>query len=428
MRTDSLAASALVLVAATAGDVAAAPTRKVEITTEPAGATVYLASKENGPACAATPCTIDAPIGDTPLIIELANHVSLVENLAVPKRDRKPLKVSFQLAAAVGTIKVDGPKGAKITIGDEDHGTAPTEIEVPAGQYIVVLTMRGKPIEQLPVDVEAGGEVAVVGSARDIGGSTPSDHEPTGGDAVTAKAHPTARPAIVTAWLAVDVGFRDFTYDNAQTTMTLSDEREPGVVLVGPAFELWLGNLFKVRSLRGLSLLGRLQFGVNKLTVTGGELMAPATTFWQSFEVSAKHRWLIGSSAAIEVGAGFVRDRFQFNGDVDDVRLLPDADYKSIRIGARAALRLGAWEPYVAAENRIVLSGGAIESRFDTAGTSGLRGALGLAARLGKVHARLEGALTRYRWTFGFETDDEFRADGGVDSIKLVALAIGYSY
>lgn len=406
---------------ALAGAAEAAPTRKVQIETEPAGATIYLSSKENGPVCPATPCSFDAPLGDTPIIIELENHVSLVENLSIPKRDRKPLKVSFKLVAAVGTIKVDGPKGAKVTIDDEDRGTAPTEIEIEAGQYIVVLSMNGKQLETVPVDVEAGAEVTVVGAGK----ATSETETATGG--IRERAPKPTRGTVLNAAAVFELGFRDFIYDNAQTTMTLSDEREPGVVTAGPVLELWLGNLFRVPALRGLSLLGRAQFGLNKLTVEGGSLMAPATTFWQSFEISARHRWTIRQRGTVEAGVGFVRDRYQFNGDVDDVRLLPDADYKSIRIGARGSLLFGAWEPYLAAENRIVLSAGAIESRFQSATTSGLRGAVGLAARFGKLAARLEGSLTRYSWTFKYETDGAFQADGAIDSIKLVALSLGYA-
>lgn len=418
MRTDVVC-----FLLALAGTAHAAPTRKVRIATEPAGATVYLSSKENGPVCPATPCTFDAPIGDTPIIIELENHVSLVENLSIPKRDRKPLDVSFKLVAAVGTIKVEGPKGAKITINDEDRGTAPTEIEIEAGQYIVMLSMNGKPLESHPVDVEAGGEVTVVGAGK----AAPQGEPTTGGIGAQVEVKPPRQGTIVSASATFEIGFRAFSYDNVQTTATLNDESEPGVVTAGPHVELWLGNLFRVPALRGVSLLGRAQFGLNKLTIAGEPLMAPATTFWQSLEISARHRWTIKQRGTVEVGAGFVRDRFQFNGDVDDVRLLPDVDYKSIRIGGRGSLLFGAWEPYLVAENRIVLSGGALERRFDSATTSGLRGALGLAAKFGKLHARLEGSLMRYRWTFKYENDDAFKADAGTDSIKLVALSVGYA-
>jgi hypothetical protein len=232
----------------------------------------------------------------------------------------------------------------------------------------------------------------------------------------------------VNASALVEIGFRDFTYENAETTMTLADQAEPGVVSAGPAVEVFLGNLFGVRALRGLALVGRAQFGLNKLAISGGQLAGSATTFWQSFEISARHRWIVRERVTLEAGAGFVRDRYQFNGDIDDVRLLPDADYQSIRIGGRASLLFGAWEPYLAAENRIVLSAGALETRFDATTTSGLHGSAGIAGRFGALGARLEASLTRYTWTFGFDTDDEFRADGGTDSIKQVALSLGYTY
>ena len=109
---------------------------------------------------------------------------------------------------------------------------------------------------------------------------------------------------------------------------------------------------------------------------------------------------------------------------------MPDADYRSIRIGVRGSLLVGSIEPYLAIENRIVMSGGkVIEDRFSLgASATGLRGALGFAARLGSFAARLEGSLTRYAWTFKFNTMDEFKADGASDSIIMISAALGYEY
>lgn len=409
-------ARGVVVLCALAGGATAAPTRKVAVDSEPAGATVYLTSKENGPVCT-TPCEVDAPIGDTPIILELANHVSVIENLSVSKRGGKP-KVRYTLVPAVGTIKVDGPKGARITIGERDHGTAPTEIEIEAGQYVVVLTQNGAPLDSIPVDVEAGGEVTVEGAGT-------SEAPPASGRAIVAPASSPPRPPYVRASVVTDVGLRNFDYANVQTSATLSNEREPGVVLVGPLVELYLGHLLGVHVLRGLALAARYQYGVNQLPVTGGNIMGATTTFWQSLEVSLRHRWTIGHGG-LELGGGFVRDQYSFNGDIDDVLLLPDVDYRSVRLGARGTLRLGRFEPFLAYENRIVIAGGAIERRFDAARATGLRAATGVLAMFGAVAVRLEVALTRYSWTFAYDSMATYQADSAVDSVKQVGVSVGY--
>src|ERR1041384_5033154 len=52
-----------------------AKTSKVTIETEPPGAKVYFGLKEDGEVCT-TPCTIDAPVGETAIIVEAENRRS----------------------------------------------------------------------------------------------------------------------------------------------------------------------------------------------------------------------------------------------------------------------------------------------------------------------------------------------------------------
>ena len=64
------------------GTADAAPSRReVRVTTEPEGAMVYLETVEDGPICDATPCTLELPVGDNVVILELANHERLYEQI-----------------------------------------------------------------------------------------------------------------------------------------------------------------------------------------------------------------------------------------------------------------------------------------------------------------------------------------------------------
>jgi len=284
------------------------------------------------------------------------------------------------------------------------------------------------------LDVIANDEVAVEGKATTVAEvptvEDPDDIEDTHTDVSTTKVGgpaPVPRGPIITIAAAMDVGFRSFTYDNA-TTPNLTPESEGGQVLVGPYVELWPGTLARIRFLRGLSILVRFGYGVNSQQVT--EKMTGTatntTTFWRAFEASLRHRWTFAKMATIEVGAGFVRDQYQFEGNID---LVPDADYRSVRFGVRASALLGAIEPYVTVENRLVLSGGTIENRFDDASATGLRAAAGAEARFGAIHVRVEGALNRYAWTFKTTSmSPKYVADGGTDSIKYVTASVGYAY
>ena len=428
----------LILVLLASSVAAAAPKRKVKIETDPPGATVYLNAKEDGPVCT-TPCTIDAPVGDTPIIVELENHKQLFENLVVPAK--KPVSVKYKLMPAIGTINVKGPAGARITVGDEDKGKAPTKFEVPAGPHTVVLTLDGKKIGTEFVNVDANDEVVVEGKATQTA-SRPPDKEPeeeeTGGgggatEVSTSASVDTAvtRGPYVKLAVAMDVGFRNFTYEGEDVSANLTPEKEGGQVMVGPVVELYPGTLAGIRALRGLSVLFRFGYGVNSQAVKSRTSMmtTSAKTFWRTFELSVRQRFPIKNVVSLELGAGFVRDQYQFEGEVDDILLVPDADYKSVRLGGRVSAIAKTFEPYLTFENRFVLSAGALQDRFDDASANGFRAALGVEAKLGAVTARLEGAINYYSWTFSYDSSgDMFRADSGTDSIKLITAAIGYAY
>ncbi|MGN6106243.1 MAG: PEGA domain-containing protein [Kofleriaceae bacterium] len=434
MRTSFVAS--LAVLAVSAATARGEPKRKVLVETDPPGADVYLNAKEDGSVCK-TPCSVEVPVGDTPVIIELENHVPLIQLISVPKRG-KPAPARFKLDPAIGTIIVEGPRGATIRIDEVDKGKAPARIDIEAGPHIVALSLGGKQLDSQPIEVEAGAEITVsppglAGAGEGEGSLGDGDGdgdgpEISGGDQGDAPRAPRAKFLRISG--AFDIGFRAFRYDGIETPGTLPPEEEGGQVLAGPLIEFWPGPLVGIRALRGLSLLVKLQFLLNRQQVTGNGLGGDTTTFWQIFEASVRQRWTIGDAAAVEVGLGYARDQHQFNTTQPaDLLLLPEADYQSIRIGLRGSLLLGAFEPYLAGENRLVLSGGALEQRFSRGGSaSGLRGAAGVAATFGSIIARVEGSITRYSWTFEFDNNDRFRATGASDSIKLISLAVGYAY
>jgi hypothetical protein len=434
-------ARALLLVACLAlaqrGAAAGGRTSKVTIETDPPGAKVYFGLKEDGEICT-TPCTVDAPIGETAIIVEAENRRSIIENLVVPRRTAHPMRVQYKLEPAIGTLVVEGGTGATIKIDDEDKGKAPARIDgIPAGAHHVVVERNGKALYDEFVEIEAGHEATVAPLAV---AAEPAAH-PGGDDpavaATTTVAAPRPRrrtPAIAVAG-TVDFGARQFTYSNNTTPATQRDNKESGQLLAGPIVELWPTTLLGLGVLPGLALYGRLELGLNSQPVvivdsrTGVRMPTSLSTVWQSLEISLHQRWTIAGTGTIEVGGGYVQDRYQFNGDPLEIANVPDATYKAVRIGGRASLLLGVVEPYVALENRLVLSGGAMDQRYSIAASAtGVHLAVGAAVRLGHVEARLEGGLTRYSWTFQPDTGDRTQADGAIDLIENATLSIGYAY
>jgi hypothetical protein len=427
------------LVVTVVGIAHAAPKRKVHVETEPGGATVYLDDIESGPVCDATPCTITAPIGESTIIIRLDRYEAVIEPLEVP-RGRRALQRTYKLQSALGTIVVDTPRGALVRVDEQEKGTAPVRVEVPsADAHHVAVVLDGKSVYDDIIEVATGDEFVVKPKLAALDDTTTITDDDDGGDTdgsgagsgsetgITAGTDAGPRPTYVTAAAAFDVGFRKFTYDNVDTKNTLRDETEGGQVMGGAAVELWPGRMLGVHFLRGLSLFGRAQFPVAGQTVQG-TLMGTVKTKWSSFEASLRQRWVFGP-IGFEASGGFVQDNFAFDAtDSRDLALVPDASYQSLRLGGTLVFVAGAAEPYISGENRIVLQGGPVGTRFDRAEVSGLRGSVGLLLNLGAICARVEGTLMNYSWQFAYDPSDPARATGATDSIKLISGLLGYSY
>src|SRR5437868_1431975 len=103
-------------------------TSKVTIETDPPGAKVYFNLKEDGEVCT-TPCTVEAPIGETPIIVEAENRRSIIENLVVPRKTARPMRVSYKLKPALGALVIEGGDGAAILIDEQGQGTAPRRFD-----------------------------------------------------------------------------------------------------------------------------------------------------------------------------------------------------------------------------------------------------------------------------------------------------------
>ncbi|HEY6177444.1 MAG TPA: hypothetical protein VIX73_23465, partial [Kofleriaceae bacterium] len=220
---------------------------------------------------------------------------------------------------------------------------------------------------------------------------------------------------------------------------TEHNDREAASVLTGAVVELWPATLLHFGMLPGLALHGRFQIGVNPQRVTmqsriGPPVATSLSTSWRSLEISLRQRWTIASTGSFEVGVGYVDDRYQFTSDDEltgmaELATVPDVAYQAVRIGGRGSLLIGPLEPYVAAENRLVLSGGPLAKRYSLGSSvNGVRGALGAAVHLGHFEVRAEGSVSLYSWTFRHDTTDPDYAESGTDAIEQIGLSIGFAY
>jgi PEGA domain len=430
------------LVLGLAGHAGAGPgkTSKVTIETDPPGAKVYFNLKEDGEVCT-TPCTVDAPIGETPIIVEAENRRSIIENLVVPRKTARPLRVSYKLKPALGSLIVDGGDGAAILIDEQNQGFAPKRFDdIIAGAHHVVLERNGKKLYDGFIEVEIDGE-ATVTPTRVAAAAPAGEPEPPAVAATREPAEPPRRTPAFAISAASDIGFRQFSFNYRNPTDRAAEhnDREAAEVLTGGVIELWPATLLHLGMLPGLSLYGRFQIGVNPQRVTmqsrtGPPVATSLSTAWRSLEISLRQRWTIANTGTFEVGVGYVDDRYQFDTDNPfdgpaEQKTVPDVAYQAVRIGGRGSLLIGPLEPYVAAENRLVLAGGALANRY-TLGTSvnGVRGALGAALHFGHFDIRAEGSVSLYSWTFRHDVADPDYAESGSDAIEQIGLSIGYVY
>jgi hypothetical protein len=182
---------------------------------------------------------------------------------------------------------------------------------------------------------------------------------------------------------------------------------------------------------------------LDRLSIIGGAGYAPpiaasdtaGTTinaYWRSQHAGLRLRGYDREAIAVDVDVGWVHTLYTFRDEemrlVDEV---PDVDYQMIRLGARLLGRLTPTvDAWIGADNRLVLSGGALEQRFDRAEADGVAARAGGCMRLldGHLEGRVELAFARYGWTFSSEAGDTYDAEGGADWIYGATVTVGGTY
>ncbi|HTR49345.1 MAG TPA: PEGA domain-containing protein [Kofleriaceae bacterium] len=440
---------AVALVAVTSGAAWASPTHRVRIETTPEGAHVYLGDVESGAKCETTPCEFDAPVGDDSIILQLDKYQSRIEEITVKAaRDKKAQVFQYKLDPAVATIVIEDKRAAGASIQIEGHEKAkvPARVEVDAGGHQVTVKLGNKVLYEDFVDVDAGSEKVIELPAgalgKDVvaaGGDGDGDNgdgdkgdgdKGDGGGSITKGTEPSQeRARFISAALVVDVGWRRFHYESPPSG-TPPQEAEDGQVIGGPAVEIWPAELLHAQHLRGLSLYGRAEFGINQLNVllnTGTPMMPVYTTVgqtsWQSYEGSVRQRWTL-DSFAIEASAGYAQDIIAYSAPT---RTLPSADYGALRAGGRAFLITGGFAPYVSGEARIVLAGGGTLGMPAQASATGIRGAAGFEYVFGPLYTRAEAEYLHYEWTYPTSANPT-GASGASDKIFGFSVSAGYQY
>jgi hypothetical protein len=440
------------LLAALCGVASADSTRKVEVVTDPPGATIYLNDLDAGEACSPTPCSVQVPAGKKTAVIARKDGYA-EEYGVIDLRKGNPKTLTLKLTATTATLVADdvGLTGGTILVDDVDKGKAPAHVPIETAGHHVVVIVKGRTIVDDYIKVDPGEEFTIkpdkaepaplppkpvaVPKVEALAGTGANTDEVLGtGSATTVEKPDDNHPREI--WIAgggiFAVGFRQFKYDHPMNLPPT--ENEGGQVLVGPSLQIWPMRLLGLSHLRGLSIYGKVGFGVNQKPVLQDPNATPtgASTYWGNIEVDLQQRWDIGDSGAIELGGGFVRDQLEYQAMSTSTNLsdLPYADYKSLRLGVKGILRLGAVEPYLQIEGRIPLSEGMLATNFSKVDVTGAAGAVGLAATFGPVVAKLEAAAVYYSWSITSDPPGTGvpGAGGATDIIETFTFLLGLSY
>ncbi len=438
----------LLVLVASRGVAGADPTRKIDVVTDPPGATIYVGDLDAGEACKSTPCSVNVPAGKKTAVIARKDGYS-EEFVTVDLRKGVPKTVTIKLTATTATLMCDDPglAGGTILVDDVEKGKAPAHVPVETAGHHVVVTVKGRVVFDDYIKVDPNEEFIVKPNKSEPAPQPPkivasTATSPTSPDdlGVTAeKPDDTAtKPADDNAphepWFAAtgvfEVGFRQFSYDHPQNLA--ATENEGGELLLGPSLQIWPTRLLGIDHLHGLSIYSKVLFSVNTKQVENAMgTQIGADTMWGNVEVDLQHRWNIGDAAAVEIGGGYVRDQLQYNAvSTQALAMVPDVIYQSMRLGVRGTLRLGPIEPYLQVEGRIPFSEGNLAARFIKADVTGGGASAGLAATFGPVVARLEASIVYYGWTLTSNTSGPMpmTADGATDVIEGISMFLGFAY
>jgi hypothetical protein len=236
---------------------------------------------------------------------------------------------------------------------------------------------------------------------------------------------------IFTVGPLVEVGWRDFSYQGMTTAATLPIT-QAGEPVLGVAIDVNPFRLTGVRALHPLAIVLAGGFGLPQAVADDtGTLGTDLETFWQRFQAGLRYRFGLGS-LDLDLEAGYGGYIYRFSGNINDIDRLPDASYQTVRFGGRLGVRLmnGVLVPYAGGENRVVMSGGALEERFrngsDAQGYA-FRAGFELGLLGGKLATRAEFNYSVFQWDLTPMAPD-YTVTGATDTLVHLSFVIGYAY
>lgn len=432
---------AFVLALVGQGRDAFAQSYRVEIDTEPTGATLWIDNR-NAESVGTAPYSGRLSLGKHTVFAELNGYEFAIKEIRVRKNKRVQRFVitlaelesgSIDILPAPGNTNADG---ATVLIDGEERGTVPDTFEVPAGDHEIAVVKEGFQRFEAQVTVKKGesqelavtltsasqgdGVVTVKSSVKTQGksGDGPKDD----GGSITEPEG--ARSPLLRFGVGMGAGFRDFSYDTPQTN-NLRPYSAAGLVLVDLDAQLLFAGLSSASWLRPLSLFAHVKLSLPATSSTAGG-NENITTIWLRREVGLRSRFDLGPlRLGLDLAEGGNSFSFSDAGVLDDE--IAEVSYEYLRIGATVGLMLSGNDIGVGGDGLVVLLASGVADRFDAASVVGFR-VHGWYRRTitRSLEAMLSGAMTEFSSSFTPSMD--YNAKGSTDRMFDVTLSGSYQF
>lgn len=434
----AVAALGALLAVVIAPAVASAQKYRVEIDSEPPGATVYLDHKEDGP-LGVTPFTGLIEDGTYELLFELDGYAPRAKMVRV-KKSRGKQRVSVSLdKLETGTVFVTAPSGtaavgAEVRIDGTPVGTAPDEFAVTVGAHVVeVVPDDGDPYEEW-IQVEEGGRLEVVPKLAEVAEEEIIEDEDDdgggggGGGSVT-KSYRRPRgyfTALAVVDAGIELGGRSFKYIEGRTT-NLRPYDAFGIPMFHAGAEIYPLAGHRKRGLRGFGVVAEFSMAVAlESEASDGEVI---DTGWSELSIGGRVRHALSRRTLIGGSISYGAINFRFDQNAAIFPEIPDVGYRFVRFGGDVRHDTGALDVIFAAGLLGVYEAGTTASRFRATTTFGFDLDLGFAAQVTQgFELRAMASYRGVYYQIQSMDGDPYVAAGAQDHLFSGTLSGAYIY
>lgn len=401
-----------------------AATYRVTITTQPAGASVWV-DERDGDAVGQTPYSTRLTPGTHTIFLELEGHEVAVHEITVKKRRRGKQRFRFEMVElSFGSIDVlakdgdDNADGADVYLDGEKVGTIPDSFESAEGAHQLEVVKEGFKRFESWVEVKKGESIEVEVTLEPVEIHS-ADVDLGGGERKPADSN--AGP-IFRIGAGMGAAWRRFAYDNPGSN-NLRPYEANGIGLINIDAELYGGGL--APSLANFSLFAAVSLSIPIESEANDGAIA-IDTRWLRREVGLRVRLPAGPGTFhIDLAEGGSSFKFQNAGALADE--IAEAEYEYARLSIGYGVDAGKLSVGGGGGGVFAFSSKGVSERFDDATIFGPQVYAYLRYLLfAGLQASVAASFTYY--DYSLTASPTYIADGGHDLMIDLVGTVGYRY